>query len=129
MSDASTTSNKTAPLKTSAFKIPGEGPSALISIATVTAILVLWFASTNLGWIKPLFLPSPQATFQQFYEYITGAANDKPLWEHFAASMFRVFTAFFLACTTSLASPSHTRKRPSKKLKSITPGSPSKPSR
>jgi taurine transport system permease protein len=98
MSDASTTSNKTAPLKTSAFKIPGEGPSALISIATVTAILVLWFVSTNMGWIKPLFLPSPQATFQQFYEYLTGAANDKPLWEHFAASMFRVFTAFFLAC-------------------------------
>jgi len=71
MSDASTTSNKSAPLKTSAFKIPGEGPSALISIATVTAILVLWFASTNLGWIKPLFLPSPQATFQQFYEYLS----------------------------------------------------------
>jgi ABC-type nitrate/sulfonate/bicarbonate transport system permease component len=51
-----------------------------------------------MGWIKPMFLPSPQATFQQFYEYLTGTANDKPLWQHFAASMFRVFAAFFLAC-------------------------------
>ena len=48
--------------------------------------------------IKPIFLPSPQATYQQFYEYLTGAANDKPLWQHFAASMLRVFAAFFLAC-------------------------------
>jgi taurine transport system permease protein len=85
-------------LKTSAFKVPGEGPSALISVTTVSIILLLWFVSTNMGWIKPIFLPSPQATFQQFYEYLTGTANDKPLWEHFAASMFRVFAAFFLAC-------------------------------
>jgi hypothetical protein len=45
---------------------------------------------TNMGWIKPLFLPSPQAVFQQFVEYITGTANDKPLWQHFLASMLRV---------------------------------------
>ena len=89
-------------LKTSAFKVPGEGPSAAISVATVTVILVLWFVSTNLGWIKPMFLPSPQATFHQFYEYLTGAANDKPLWQHFAASMLRVFAAFFLACALAI---------------------------
>ena len=102
MSDSNSTPSTSTPLKTSAFKVPGEGPSALISIATVTTLLVLWFVSTNMGWIKPLFLPSPQATFQQFYEYLTGAANDRPLWEHFAASMFRVFTAFFLACIVAI---------------------------
>ena len=91
-----------AALKTSRFKVPGEGPSGLISVVTVATLFVAWFLITNLGLIKPLFLPSPQAVFQQFHEYLTGAANDKPLWEHFVASMFRVFTAFFAACLTAV---------------------------
>lgn len=92
-------SGKTAAaLKTSAFKIPGEGSSLLISVITMLSLLGLWTLITSMGWVKPLFLPSPQAVFTQFYEYLTGTANDKPLWEHFAASMLRVFGAFFMAC-------------------------------
>lgn len=86
-----------AALKTSKFKVPGEGNSAAISVVTVCALIVIWFAITNLGLIKPLFLPSPQAVFQQFYEYLTGQANDKPLWQHFLASVLRVSIAFWLA--------------------------------
>jgi taurine transport system permease protein len=89
-------------LKTSRFKVPGEGSSVVISVVTVVVLFVLWFLITNLGLIKPLFLPSPQAVWQQFHEYLTGAANDKPLWQHFAASMGRVFLAFFLACITAI---------------------------
>ena len=91
-----------AALKTSAFKVPGAGSSATISLVTVAVLFGLWFVVTNMGWVKPLFLPSPQAVFQQFYEYLTGQANDKPLWQHFAASMFRVFSAFVLACLTAI---------------------------
>jgi taurine transport system permease protein len=91
-----------AKLKTSAFKVPGEGSSTTISIVTVIGLLVLWFVVTNMGWVKPLFLPSPQAVGQQFYEYFTGQANDKPLWQHFLASMVRVFSAFLLACVTAI---------------------------
>ena len=40
--------------------------------------------------------------FLQFVEYLTGAANDRPLLEHFAASMARVFLAFVLACLTAI---------------------------
>ena len=89
-------------LKTSAFKVPGAGSSATISVVTVTVLVALWFIVTNMGWVKPLFLPSPQAVMQQFYEYVTGQANDKPLWQHFLASMFRVFSAFALACVTAI---------------------------
>lgn len=84
-------------VRTSRFKTPGEGSSVGISIVTVIVLLALWFAATNLGWVKPLFLPSPQAVFQQFYEYLTGQANDKPLWQHFSASLLRVTVAFWLA--------------------------------
>jgi taurine transport system permease protein len=102
MSDASTTSSPSAPLKTSAFKVPGEGSSLYISLTTIGIMAVLWYIATNYGWIKPIFLPSPQATYLQFYEYLTGIANDRPLWEHFAASMLRVFSAFALGCVTAI---------------------------
>jgi taurine transport system permease protein len=97
------TDPKAAPaLKTSRFKVPGEGNSAAISVVTVIVLFAAWYLVTRLGLIKPLFLPSPQAVWQQFYEYLTGAANDKPLWQHFAASMGRVFLAFALACVTAI---------------------------
>ena len=82
--------------------MPGEGNSAAISVATIVVLLLLWAGVTNAGWIKPLFLPSPQAVFQQFMEYLTGAANDKPLWQHFLASILRVSAAFWLAVITAI---------------------------
>jgi taurine transport system permease protein len=92
----------TGALKTSRFKVPGEGSSVGVSIVTVCALFVLWFCATNLGWIKPLFLPSPQAVYEQFVAYLTGAANDRPLWQHFLASMVRVTAAFWLAFVTAV---------------------------
>ena len=94
--------SSSAPLRTSRFRTPGEGDSGIISVATVVVLLALWTLVTNMGWVKPLFLPTPQAVFEQFWQYLTGQANDKPLWQHFLASMFRVFSAFFLACVTAI---------------------------
>jgi taurine transport system permease protein len=93
---------KNPALKTSRFKVPGEGASGTISVVTVVGLFVVWFAITNLGLIKPLFLPSPQAVFQQFHEYLTGMANDKPLWQHLLASVLRVSVAFWLAFLTAV---------------------------
>ena len=100
-SPASVTTQNAA-LKTSRFKVPGEGDSALISVFTVFGLFVVWYLVTNLGLIKPLFLPSPQAVFQQFYEYLMGTANDKPLWEHLLYSVLRVSVAFWLAFLTAV---------------------------
>jgi taurine transport system permease protein len=88
--------------RTSAFREHGTGPSAGISAATVLALLGLWYLVTSAGWIKPLFLPSPQAVWEQFVLYASGQANDKPLWQHLAASLLRVFSAFGLACLTAI---------------------------
>ena len=87
---------------TSSFHEPGAGPSANISIATTIAIFLLWFVVTNMGWIKPIFLPSPQAVLEQFVLYASGQANDKPLFSHLLASFMRVFLAFWLACATAI---------------------------
>jgi taurine transport system permease protein len=86
-----------APPKTSQYQLPGEGSSTAISVLTVCVLLGLWFAVTNLGLIKPLFLPTPQAVLQQFHEYLRGTANDQPLWQHLLASVLRVTVAFGLA--------------------------------
>jgi taurine transport system permease protein len=88
--------------KTSQFRVPGEGSSLVISIVTIVVLVVAWFAVTTAGLIKPLFLPSPQAVAQQFLEYLTGQANDKPLWQHFLASVLRVAAAFWLAFLTAV---------------------------
>ncbi len=87
---------------TSAFRAPGEGSSTLISVVTVVVLLLLWAVATNGGWIKPLFLPSPQAVWQQFVAYLTGQANDRSLLQHAAASLLRVFSAFALACLVGI---------------------------
>jgi taurine transport system permease protein len=88
--------------RTSRFKVPGEGSSAGISVVTILVLVGLWALVSNAGWVKPLFLPTPQAVFQQFMEYLTGAANDKPLWQHFLASILRVAAAFWLAVLTAV---------------------------
>jgi len=88
--------------KTSAFRTPGEGSSVAISVVTIAVLLGGWFAVTALGLIKPLFLPSPAAVAQQFVDYLTGQANDKPLWQHFVASILRVAAAFWLAVLTAV---------------------------
>ena len=71
-------------------------------MVSVVTLIALWFLITNMGWVKPLFLPSPQAVFQQFYEYPTGSANDKPLWQHFLARILRVSAAFWRAFVTAV---------------------------
>ena len=86
----------------SAFHAPGDGRSLPISIATVVVLLLAWAVVTNAGWVKPLFLPSPQAVWQQFVAYLTGQANDRSLLQHAAASLLRVFSAFALACVVGI---------------------------
>jgi len=101
-SSATKGASPSAALKTSRFKVPGEGDSAAISVFTVLGLLFVWYLVTNLGLIKPLFLPSPQSVLQQFYEYLMGTANDKPLWEHLLYSVLRVSVAFWLAFLTAV---------------------------
>jgi hypothetical protein len=36
-------------LKTSRFKVPGEGSSVAISVVTIVALVLLWAVVTNLG--------------------------------------------------------------------------------
>ena len=85
-----------------AYGLPGEGKSGLVSFATVLGLLFLWWAVTAAGLIKPLFLPSPQSVVQRFFRVLEEGFGGVSLWAHTAASLWRVFASFALACLTAI---------------------------
>jgi taurine transport system permease protein len=88
--------------KTSGYSTPGDGRSTAISVVTMLSIFALWWIASHLGWMPPLFLPTPETVLRRLWESARGDLTDAPLATHFGWSMFRVFTAFFLACLTAI---------------------------
>jgi isopentenyl-diphosphate delta-isomerase len=85
------------------YSIPGQGSSTVISIVTVLALLALWWIATHFGWIRDLFLPTPERILKSFGDAWRGdIQGGKPLLEHFWASLWRVFAAFLLAVLTAI---------------------------
>lgn len=85
-----------------AYGAPGVGNSMGISIFTSIALIFLWWLITHMGWIRPLFLPSPEAVIAKFVDIWAEEFSGATLWGHIKASLFRVFGAFFLACITAI---------------------------
>ncbi|MDF3855911.1 ABC transporter permease subunit [Paracoccus sp. P2] len=79
------------------YGAPGDGSSALISLATAVALIALWFLVTGMGWVRPLFLPSPAAVWGKFVLAATEGVSNSTLAQHTLASLGRVLGAFFLA--------------------------------
>ena len=64
---------------------------------------MLWWVATHNGWIRDLFLPTPERIITSFAEAWKGEIQGgRPLYEHFGWSLFRVFFAFALACVTAI---------------------------
>ncbi|MBA2548425.1 MAG: ABC transporter permease subunit [Burkholderiaceae bacterium] len=87
----------------SGYSVPGEGSSTTIAVVTVVVLLLLWWVATHNGWIRDLFLPTPERIITSFADAWKGEIQGgRPLPEHFGWSLFRVFTAFALACVTAI---------------------------
>src|SRR5665213_4490320 len=86
-----------APRTVTGYSIPGEGSSTLISIVTVVSLLALWWIATHAGWIRDIFLPTPERILTAFGDAWRGdIQGGKPLQDHLWASLYRVFAAFLL---------------------------------
>lgn len=83
------------------YGVPG-GSSAHISVITALVLIGLWFLVTGMGWVRPLFLPSPMAVYDKFILAMTDGVANSTLAEHTFASLSRVFGAFFLAVVTAV---------------------------
>ncbi|SFX82911.1 taurine transport system permease protein [Paracoccus pantotrophus] len=84
------------------YGAPGDGSSALISLATALALIALWFLVTGMGWVRPLFLPSPAAVWGKFVLAATEGVSNSTLAQHTLASLGRVLGAFFLALVVAV---------------------------
>ncbi len=89
-----------SPLRVPSF--PDTRSSTMISVVTVVALLILWWVATERAWLPPLFLPSPESIVRRFLEATKGDVGGTTLAGHFWWSMFRVFSAFGLACVTAV---------------------------
>jgi taurine transport system permease protein len=84
------------------YGAPGDGKSGYISLMTAAALLILWTLVTELGLIKPLFLPSPVAVWHKLMIATTEGVSNSTLAEHTLASLGRVLGAFFFALITAV---------------------------
>ena len=89
-------------VKTSRYRVLGEGSSLVMNAVSIAAMLLLWWLATHLGWIKPLFLPKPETIFVAFRDAISGDLDNHTLGVHFLWSLGRVFAAFVLAVLTGI---------------------------
>jgi taurine transport system permease protein len=84
------------------YGAPGDGKSGHISLITALALIALWSVITGMGWVKPLFLPSPAAVWQKFLLAMTEGVSNSTLIQHTAASLGRVLGAFLFALVTAV---------------------------
>ncbi|MGY3901437.1 taurine ABC transporter permease TauC [Aeromonas lusitana] len=75
-----------------------------LSIATLVALLTLWWLVARLGWIDPLFLPPPAQVLAQLVT-IAGPQGfmDATLWQHLGASLGRILVALAAAAVFGIA--------------------------
>ncbi|MBX8623986.1 taurine ABC transporter permease TauC [Pseudomonas glycinae] len=73
-----------------------------ISLLTLFALLVIWWAVTASGLIEPLFLPPPSAVLQEGWLLATTGYMDSTLWQHLAASLSRIGLGLGFAILTAV---------------------------
>ncbi|MBT8346444.1 MAG: ABC transporter permease subunit [Desulfofustis sp.] len=84
------------------YGVPGSGDTLLLSLATIAVLLFVWWLITAMGWVKPLFVPSPQSIVTKFISIWQDGFTGSSLWLHILISAGRVFSAFLLACAIGI---------------------------
>jgi hypothetical protein len=73
-----------------------------ISVLTLVALVVIWWAVTATGMIEPLFLPPPSAVLQKGWLLATSGYMDSTLWQHLGASLSRIGLGLGFAVLTAV---------------------------
>jgi taurine transport system permease protein len=84
------------------YGVPGQGDTLWLSLLSILGIIFIWWLVTFMGWVKPLFLPSPQAVLNKFIQVWNEGFTNTPFLEHVGISAARVFGAFILACLVGI---------------------------
>ncbi len=84
------------------YGVPGQGNTMWLSVLSILGIIFVWWLFTFMGWVKPLFLPSPQAVLRKFFQVWNEGFTNTTFLEHVGVSAARVFGAFLLACLVGI---------------------------
>jgi taurine transport system permease protein len=84
------------------YGVPGQGDTVWLSVASIAFFLFVWWLVTYMGWVKPLFVPSPGAVLTKFFSVVQNGFTNTPFITHVAVSTARVFGAFILACAIGI---------------------------
>jgi taurine transport system permease protein len=84
------------------YGVPGQGDSLRVSTLVIAGLIFVWWLVTQIGLIKPLFLPSPMAVIGAFVDVLRDGFTGASFWEHTWISTARVFGAFVLACVVGI---------------------------
>ena len=82
------------------YGVPGQGNTLWLSALSIAFFFFVWWLVTEMGWVKPLFVPSPVSIVKKFLEIWNGGFTGTPFVDHVVISTGRVFGAFLLACAT-----------------------------
>ena len=68
------------------------------SVVVLAALVGVWWAASNGGWISRVFLPTPQATWASLAEGLNlGGRTDGELWAYTRATVGRMLQGWLLA--------------------------------
>lgn len=84
------------------YGVPGQGNTFWLSALSVGLFFFVWWLVTAMGWVKPLFVPSPMSIVEKFISIWNTGFTNTPFFEHVGISTMRVFGAFILACVIGL---------------------------
>ena len=84
------------------YGVPGQGSTIWLSLVSIAVFFFVWWLFTAMGWVKPLFVPSPMAIVTIFITIWNTGFTGTPFMDHVWISTLRVFGAFALACVIGL---------------------------
>lgn len=68
-----------------------NGSYRFLSWVTWLVLLAVWTLVSNLGWVDPVILPSPQVMFRTTVDFFTSGYTNTGAWRHIGVSVMRTF--------------------------------------
>lgn len=78
-------------------------PEKLLTVGSVAAVFAVWLLVSELQWVDPKLVPSPQSVWLAFVDIAQNGYKNQTLLQHLGASLGRLLTAFL--CASVIAVP------------------------